>query len=120
MRIGEVDGDAGDFGTPLVLGHLTSLIVGQGKAPLRVDPVEDGAKASHRGIGCGVFPLGPRHEERRPFDPRTDGRGIAGTFDQIALPVPRRSSPRARGRRRLRDCRRPAIHSLRNAPRGRT
>ena len=87
VRIGEIDRDASDFGKARMLRHLAPLVVGQGKASLRVNPVEDSAKGSGRGFGRGVLHLDQGDEERGPLDQRADGRGIAGTFDQIPLPV---------------------------------
>ena len=57
VRIGEIDSDASDFGKPCVLRHLAPLVVGQGKASLRVNPVEDSAKGRGRGFGRGVLHL---------------------------------------------------------------
>ena len=41
VRIGEIHGDASDFGKPCVLRHLAPLVVGQGKTSLRIHPIED-------------------------------------------------------------------------------
>ena len=54
---------------------------------MRVNPVEDSAKGRGRGFGRGVLHLDQGDKERGPLDQRADGRGIACSLDQIALPV---------------------------------
>ena len=70
-----------------MLSHLSALIVGEGKTPLRADSVEDGAKAGEGGRRAGIVHLGQSNEQRSSFDQSADGRSIARTFDQVALPV---------------------------------
>jgi hypothetical protein len=62
VRIGEIDGDAGQFGKAFVLGHFATWIVGPGKAALSLDPVENRAESGDSGFGGGIFPLGLGHE----------------------------------------------------------
>ncbi len=76
VQIGEIDRDASDFGKARMLRHLAPLVVGQGKASLRIDPVEDSAKGSGRGFGRGVLHLDQGDEERGPLDQRADGRAL--------------------------------------------
>ena len=87
VGIGEADGDASDFGKPLVLRHLAPLIVSQGKASLRVNTVEDSAKAHDGRVGTRVVHLGQGHEQRGSFNQGANGRRVTGALDQIALPV---------------------------------
>ena len=86
VRIGEVDGDASDLGKPFVLCHLTPLIVSQGKASLRVNTVEDSAKAHDGRVGTRVVHLGQGHEQRGSFNQRANGRRIARTLDSSRPP----------------------------------
>ena len=123
-----------------MLCHFASLIVGHGKAALRLDSIKNRAESSDGSFGGCVFHLGPGDEQRGRLDQGADGGSVAGTFDQISLPVaghkaflnldwpvmnarhvgggPRRSVLRARGRRVLRDWRRQAINALRSSLRG--
>jgi len=85
--VGEVDLDAGDVGEPFVLRHFASLIVGQREAPLRVNAIEDGAKAGDRGRGTRIVHLRQRHEQRGSLDQRADGGRIPRALDQVAFPM---------------------------------
>lgn len=88
MRIGARDLDACQFRKARVLGHLASLIVDQGSASLGIDPIRNGTEAGHGGgLGTGVIHSGQGHEQGATLPRRADGRRIAGTPDQVALPM---------------------------------
>lgn len=87
MRIGEVNIDAGDCGKPLMLRHLAPLIVGQGKTPLRVDPVEDGAEAGDGRFNAGMVQPGQGHKQRGSLDQCAAGGRVASALDQITFPM---------------------------------
>jgi len=87
VRVGEVDLYAGDFGQLLMLCHFPPLVVGYREAPLRVDALEDRAKATDRGLGAGVVHLRQGYEQRGSLDQRADRRGVAPALEQVAFPV---------------------------------
>jgi hypothetical protein len=140
MRIGEIDGDAGDGRQVLVTRHLFSLTVAQRLAHLHVHAIENASKARERGLGGCTLHASEQNQAVRALDQGANRGLIARTLDQIAFPMtgneaildlggrtcrlsiseiwPRRSWPRERGRRLARPCRRHAIRSLRKPPRG--
>ena len=86
VGIGEVDGDASDLGKPFVLCRLIPLIIGQGKASLRVNAVEDSTKAHDGRVGTRVVHLGQGHEQRGSFNQGANGRRSARTLDSSRPP----------------------------------
>ena len=89
VRVGEVYLDAGQLGERFGLSHFTSPIVGQGQTPLRVFAVEHGSESSDCRSGSCMIHFCQCDEERASLNQRANGRRIARTLDQIALPMAR-------------------------------
>ena len=86
VRIGKVNFHAGRLGQALVLRHLLALIVSQRQALLRLDAIEDVAKATKRRLGAGIFHPGQHSEQRCALHQRANRRTIERPLDQIATP----------------------------------
>ena len=139
-RVGKAGFDAGHLGEPPRPSHFMPPVIGQGQRPLRGDAVEHGSESSDcRSRSCMIH-FCQCDKERASHNQRANGRRIARTLVRSPSQwpgmtrssisggriwmlimfgmVPRRSAPRARGRRRLRAWRWQAIYSVRNSPRG--
>ena len=122
--VGKEDLDREALGQLLVFGHLFPSIIGQGFPQQGRHMAKFFGKA-RSGTRCiGRVHLGQEHQACGPLHQGADRRAIAGSLDEIAFPVPgtvrvttsagrsaigvilgiwpRRSVPRARGRRALR------------------
>src|ERR1035437_1038180 len=89
VRIGKVNFHTSRFSQALMLGHLFALIVRQRKALLRLDTIEDVAKATERGLGTGILHPGQHGEQCRAFHQRANRRAVECSLDEVALPMSR-------------------------------
>ena len=87
IRIRKEDPDREPLGQALMLSHLFPSIVGQG-LPQQRGYVPEFLREALAGTPR-VRPLHPCQENqaRRPLHQRADGRAIAGSLDEVALPV---------------------------------
>ena len=98
VRIGKEDLDREPLGQLLVLGHLFPSIIGQGY-PQQGGHEPQFFREAHTGTPC-IRPLHPGQDEQAcgPFQQGPDGRPIAASLDEIALPVARLRVTTSEGR----------------------
>src|SRR4029077_6276629 len=80
MRIGEIDGDAGDGRQALVTRHPFSLIVGQRFAHQHVHAIEDASEARERGLGGCSLHASEQTQAARALDQGANRGLIARTL----------------------------------------
>ena len=71
----------------LMLRHLATLVVRHQQATLRIDPVENHAKALDCSLSTTICNLSQGHKQTCSFNKRADSRSIATTIDEVTLPM---------------------------------
>jgi len=87
VGVAEVDINSKALREGFVQGHLRALVVGQGLAQRLGDGFQAIAEAVENGAGVGAVELGEHQVAAGPFDEGAHSRLVAGTLDEIALPV---------------------------------
>src|SRR5689334_1616553 len=88
MRVGEVNAQAGERGQLLVPRHLLALVAGQGEAQRCRHREQTGGEAITCRLGLGIGQLDQDHLATDALDQRADRGTVAGSLDQVALPMP--------------------------------